>query len=130
MMYRTFTPIRDANPLFGRPQTNDVRPDHAYALLVPPHATDFPLIVRLDGGFNPHGVKIDRQSLGHLWMLGLAGTGIREQSDVDRARGITRFLQQLFGARRVVPVEAVEAFGPGGVPAFERGFKAAHIHRL
>src|SRR5262249_22643572 len=38
-------------------------------------------------------------------------------------------VQQLFGADGVVPVEAVKAFGPGRVPAFERGFKAAHVHR-
>src|SRR5262249_12091522 len=124
MVHRALTPIRGPNPFFGRPQTNDVGPDSTYSLLVPPHATDFPLIQRLDGGFDPYCLKIDRQGFDHLWMLGLAGTGVREQFDVDRARRVTRLLQQLFGAGRVVPVEGVEAFGPGRIPALERGFKA------
>ena len=88
IMPRTFTPIRSPNPFFGRSQTNDVGPDSPCHLLVPPHASDFPF-QRLDGRFDPHGVKIDRQGFDHLWMLGLAGTGVREQSDVDRARWIT-----------------------------------------
>src|SRR2546430_15280419 len=34
MMHRAFTPIRDPNPFFGRPQPNDVGPDRPSRLLV------------------------------------------------------------------------------------------------
>src|SRR3989442_8810124 len=48
MMHRAFTRIRDPNPFFGRPQTNNIGPDAPGGLLVPPHTTDFPLIEGLD----------------------------------------------------------------------------------